>query len=51
LDAALDLVRRLQGQEETLADRWHLDKVDAAIADDRFFLASESSIPLTEVER
>jgi hypothetical protein len=49
-DAALDLVRRLQSQKDTVADRWHREKVEAAIADVRFFLASESSMSRTEEE-
>jgi general stress protein 26 len=50
-DAALNLLRRLQRQKDTVADRWHLDTVEAAIAEVQTFLASESSTPRPDDER
>jgi general stress protein 26 len=39
--AAEDLLRRLNSQKDYVADRWHRDKVEAAIADVRAFLRRE----------
>ncbi len=37
--AAEELLRRLNRQKDTMDDRWHRDKVEAAIAEVRTFLA------------
>ena len=37
--AAEDLLRRLHSQKGTVTDRWHLDRVEAAIAEVQAFLA------------
>ena len=38
-EAAEDLIRRLNSQKDSLADRWHLDHVETAVAEVRAFLA------------
>jgi len=48
--AAEDLLRRLNRQKHTVEDRWHRDKVEAAIADLRTFLDAAGGDTLASPE-
>ena len=46
--AVLDLLRRLHSEKDTVVDRWHSEKVEAAIGEVRAFLVeafAESESP------